>query len=69
MSRLIDIDSKLLSNIDEYKNKILEFLFSGNDELIDIWLDEKDVVFDPLKFKNLFHLVYIVLFLIAFEIV
>lgn len=55
MSRLIDIDSKLLSTINEYKNKILEFLFSGNDELIDIWLDEKDIVFDPLKFKNLFQ--------------
>jgi hypothetical protein len=53
MSQLIDIDSKLLDAIEDIKDKIINFLFSGNDELIDLWLDDKDVVFDPLKFKNL----------------
>ena len=55
MSQLFNIDSKLVDAIEDFKDKILEFLFSGKEELIDIWLDDQDVVFDPLKFKNLFQ--------------
>lgn len=55
MSQLFNIDPKLVDAIENIKDKILKFLFSENDELIDIWLDDQDVAFDPLKFKNLFQ--------------
>jgi len=47
--------SKLQDVFEDMKDKIINFLFSGNDKLIDKWLDDQDVEFDNSKFINLFQ--------------